>query len=182
MSLNIYFLTGFMAAGKSTIAPILANTLGWKYFDLDKEIEKKAGQKIIELFKEKGETHFRKIESEILREISSEDNLIISLGGGTLLNPANLEFIRKAGKLVYLKSSVNSIFQRLKHKRDRPALFINDEFPDDENLMKKIEEMMKERKHIYESAEIIIDTDNLKVGQSVDMIAKLINQNILKNQ
>ncbi len=48
--------------------------------------------------------------------------------------------------------------------------------------MKKIEEMMKERKHIYESAEIIIDTDNLKVGQSVDMIAKLINQNILKNQ
>ena len=57
---KIYYLTGFMAAGKSTIGPILANTLGWIFFDLDKEIEKKEGMKIVELFEKKGEDYFRR--------------------------------------------------------------------------------------------------------------------------
>jgi len=167
-----------MAAGKSTIAPILANTLGWQYYDIDREIEKKAGKKIVELFNEKGESYFRKIESETLFDISNSDNTIISLGGGTLLNPDNLKFVLQNGKLIYLKSSVNSIFKRLKNKRDRPSLFINGEFPDDESLFNKIQQMMNERNKIYEKAEIEIDTDKVRVGNSVDILAKKIIQNI----
>jgi shikimate kinase len=175
---NIYFLTGFMAAGKSTIAPILANTLGWQFYDLDREIEKKASKKIVELFKERGEKYFRQIESETLVEIASGNNLIISLGGGTLLNNENVEFIRTTGKLIYLKSSVTSIFNRLKNKRDRPALFIDGEFPDDDQLYQKIEKMMNERKLIYEKADVTIDTDVTRVGKSVDILAKIITKNI----
>ncbi len=65
MKKNIYYLTGFMAAGKSTIGPILANTLGWNFFDLDKEVEKQEGMKIVELFESKGEDYFRDIETTI---------------------------------------------------------------------------------------------------------------------
>lgn len=167
-----------MAAGKSTIAPILANTLGWQYYDLDREIENKANRKIVELFKEKGEIFFREIESETLIEISKGNNLIISLGGGTLLNGENLKFIKSTGRLIYLKSSVNSIFNRLKNKRDRPTLFIDGEFPDENLLYQKIEQMMNERKSIYEKADITIDTDSTRVGKSVDILAKIITKNI----
>ncbi len=167
-----------MAAGKSTIAPILANTLGWQYFDLDREIEKKTGRKIVELFRENGEKYFRQLETETLINISKGNNLIISLGGGTLLNQENVDFIRSTGKLIYLKSSVNSIFKRLKNKRDRPALFIDDEFPEEELLFQKIEQMLNERKNIYERSDITIDTDKTSVGKSVDMLAKIIFKNI----
>ena len=61
MNNKIYYLTGFMAAGKSTIGPILANTLGWNFFDLDKEIEQEEGLKIGDLFKQKGEDYFRQL-------------------------------------------------------------------------------------------------------------------------
>ena len=164
MSKNIYFLTGFMAAGKSTIAPILANTLGWQYFDLDREIEKKAGRKIVE--------------TETLIEISKSNNLIISLGGGTLLNSENVDFIKSTGKLIYLKSSVASIFRRLKNKRDRPALFIDGEFPEEDLLYQKIEQMLNDRKSIYEKPDITIDTDKTSVGKSVDILAKIITKNV----
>ncbi len=178
MSNNIYYLTGFMAAGKSTIAPILANTLGWQYFDLDREMEKKTGNRIVELFREKGEIYFRQLETETLIEISNGKNLIISLGGGTLLNLDNVNFIQSTGKLIYLKSSVTSIFNRLKNKRDRPALFIDGEFPDEDALFSKIEHMMNERKMIYEKADVTIDTDKTKVGKSVDLLARIITRNI----
>ncbi len=167
-----------MAAGKSTIAPILANTLGWQYFDLDREMEKKTGQKIVELFREKGEIYFRKLETETLINISNGNNLIISLGGGTLLNQENVDFIRSTGKLIYLKSSINSIFRRLKNKRDRPALFIDDEFPEDDLLYQKIDQLLNDRKDIYEKSDITIDTDKTSVGKSVDMLAKIISKNI----
>ncbi|HEY6436933.1 MAG TPA: shikimate kinase, partial [Ignavibacteriaceae bacterium] len=79
MKKKLYYLTGFMAAGKSTIGPILANTLGWDFFDLDKEVEKHVGMKIVELFEQKGEDYFRKMETAILNNLSENDESIISL-------------------------------------------------------------------------------------------------------
>jgi len=85
MRRNIFYLTGFMGSGKSTIGPILANTLGWTFFDLDREIEKRENRKITMIFDEDGKDYFRQKETEILKEISKGENLIISLGGGTLI-------------------------------------------------------------------------------------------------
>ncbi|MEJ2507280.1 MAG: shikimate kinase, partial [Ignavibacteriaceae bacterium] len=118
---NIY-LTGFMASGKSTIGPIVANTLGWEFYDLDKEIEKRERKTIPDIFKENGEKYFRKLEIEVLKELSTGNSLIISLGGGALTNQLNRKIIKQTGKLIYLESSIEIAFKRLKHKRDRPVL------------------------------------------------------------
>ena len=69
MKNNIVYLTGFMGAGKSTIGPILANTLGWNYYDLDKVIEEKIGKKIKQIFEEEGEIFFRETERDVLTDL-----------------------------------------------------------------------------------------------------------------
>jgi shikimate kinase len=77
------FLIGFMGCGKSTIGKKLAKTLSCKFIDLDKYIERKTGESIQQIFKEKGEKYFRVLETESLMEICESDNLVIATGGGT---------------------------------------------------------------------------------------------------
>ena len=130
MKKKIYYLTGFMAAGKSTIGPILANTLGWHFFDLDKEIEKQEGIKIVELFEQKGEEYFRKTETALLKKLSQNDESIISLGGGAIASDVNFRIIKSSGKILYLKSSPEMAYKRLIFKRYRPAfVFEGEEVP-----------------------------------------------------
>ena len=171
-----------MASGKSTIGPILANTLGWEFFDLDKEIEKREKRTIKKIFNEMGEEYFRKLEVEILKELSLGNSLIISLGGGTLTNQQNRNVIKSSGKLIYLESSMDIAFQRLKHKRDRPVLLEENEIDQtEENIYKNIKLLFKERKKYYEEADYKFNTDNVPIGKTVDRIANLI-QNISDNK
>lgn len=162
-----------MGAGKSTIGPILANTIGWDSCDLDVLIEKKVGKKVRQIFEQDGEKYFRKIENETLQEISLKSNLVVSLGGGTMASAKNLEILKKTGITVYLKASPDSFYNRLKHKRDRPQLLINEkeDFSKDE-LVQRINELMSKRSEYYEQADIIIDTDKSTVGKTVDQIVK----------
>src|SRR5690606_40072973 len=88
---QIIYLTGFMGSGKSTIGPILANTLGWDFYDLDRVIENKTGKKVREIFEQDGESFFRSLETETLEELSELDKTIISLGGGTMANAENIK-------------------------------------------------------------------------------------------
>ena len=121
MKKKIYYLTGFMAAGKSTIGPILANTLGWDFYDLDKEVEKKEKLKVVEIFERKGEEYFRKTETDLLKKLSEDDEVIISLGGGAIASDINFGIIKSTGKIIYLKSSPEMAYKRLRFKKDRPA-------------------------------------------------------------
>ncbi|MFO7446685.1 MAG: shikimate kinase [Ignavibacteriaceae bacterium] len=175
MNAAIIYLAGFMGSGKSTIGPILANTLGWDFFDLDKVIEQRAAKKIKEIFDESGEPYFRNLETETLIEVSRGRNLIIALGGGTIANEKNLEFIKRTGKIIYLKASPEHVYERLKHKRDRPVLLKNGA----ENLTKsefieKVNTLYNERRKYYERADYTINTDNIPIGKTVDQLAKLI--------
>ena len=130
-----------MASGKSTVGPILANTLGWDFMDLDKIIEEEVGKTVAEIFQDEGEKFFRDKETEVLKKLSFKDRLIISLGGGTSANNNNLELLKKTGTIIYLKTSPEAIFNRLRFKRDRP-LFNKDVIGDSkENLKKKIMSM-----------------------------------------
>jgi shikimate kinase len=179
MKKKIYYLTGFMAAGKSTIGPILANTLGWEFYDLDKEVEKKEGMKIIELFNQKGEEYFRKSETEILKELSGRNKVIISLGGGAIASDENFRIIKSSGKIIYLKSSPEIVYRRLRFKRDRPAfIFEGEELPSEEQFLKRINELLDARKKYYEQCDYVIDTDSQKVGKTVDIIAKYITKDL----
>ena len=176
---RIFYLAGFMASGKSTIGPILANTIGWDFYDLDKEVEKKEGGKIVRIFENEGEKYFRRIEAEILRNLSIKKNLIIALGGGTLINLKNRRVINKTGKLIFLKSSPDVLYKRLIHKRDRPVLSPVIDAEDTEGLLlQRIEQLMKERIKYYEQADYIFDTDKDSVGVIVDRIAKIIKRSI----
>jgi shikimate kinase len=183
MENKIVFLTGFMGAGKSTIGPILANTIGWDSCDLDLLIEQKVGKKIRQIFEQDGEEYFRKIESEMLQEISKKSNLVVSLGGGTMVSENNLTIIKKAGIVVYLKASPDSFYKRLRYKRDRPALGVNEtEDFSKERLVSRINQLMAKREKFYEKADIIIDTDNSTVGSTVDEIVKLLKQSNMPNK
>jgi len=175
MKKKIYYLTGFMASGKSTIGPILANTLGWNFFDLDKEVENQEGMKVVEIFDRNGESYFRKVETALLMNLSEKDEAIISLGGGAIASEENFKIIKSSGKIIYLKSSPEMAYKRLRFKRDRPAfIFEGEEIPSKEQFLERINKLLDERKKYYEQADFIIDTDNQTVGKTVDIIAKYI--------
>ena len=182
MKKKIYYLTGFMSAGKSTIGPILANTLGWNFYDLDKEVEKEERMKIVEIFEQKGEDYFRKTETALLEKLSQDDESIISLGGGAIASDINFKIIKSTGKIIYLKSSPEMAYRRLRFKRDRPAfVFEGEEVPSKEEFLERINKLLDSRKKYYEQADFVIDTDNQTVGKTVDIIAKYIIKDSLKD-
>jgi len=174
---NTIYLTGFMGSGKSTIGPILANTLGWDFFDLDRLIENKTGKKIKEIFEQEGESYFRKLETDTLREISGTQNVIISLGGGTVANEENLEILKKTGEIFYLKVSLDTVYKRLIYKRDRPVLLKSDsENVSKEEMIDRIKKLMNTRAKYYEQADYTIDTETNSIGNTIDKIVKIISQ------
>ncbi len=177
MRTKIVFLTGFMGSGKSTIGPIVANTLGWDFYDLDRVIEKKLGKKIADIFFEKGETAFRTIERDTLEEIASGENLIISLGGGTIADQKNINFMKKKGKIIFLEASAESFYHRLKFKTDRPILKgKNEELLSPDELKKRITEVLNNRKKFYDQADVSLKTDNISIGRTVEAISKIIRK------
>jgi shikimate kinase len=170
-----------MGAGKSTIGPILANTIGWDSCDLDLLIENHVGKKVRQIFEENGEEYFRGIESSILEELSSKSDLVISLGGGTMANEKNLSIMKATGTIIYLKASADSFYKRLRYKRDRPNLSVNEtEDFTKEKLVGRINNLMAERIKYYEQADIIVNTDNTPVGRTVDKIVLLLKN--IKNK
>ena len=171
------FMTGFMTSGKSTIGPIVANTLGMNFHDLDKVIVQREEMTIVEIFEKKGEDYFRKLERDTLEELCNSDNVIISLGGGTIVNPDNLQFIKKAGLIIYLQVSPEILYKRLKNKIDRPLFrdLVLGENPETD-FVERIREMLDKRKEYYEKADIVINTDFNPIGVTVDKIAAKITR------
>lgn len=181
MKKELVYLTGFMAAGKSTVGPIVANTIGWDFADIDKVIEQNEQMKINEIFKNKGEDYFRKVERDTLIQLSRLQNYIIALGGGTIADDVNLEIIKNSGKLIYLKSSPEAAYNRLRFKRDRPALlFEGDEEPAREHFIERITDLLSKREKYYRQADYIINTDNIPVGKTVDKIASIIIKGFIR--
>ncbi len=165
------FLNGFMGAGKSKIGPLVAERLNCPFFDTDKIIEQGAGKKIIDIFNEDGEAAFRKIEHSVLLQlIKTNSRSVIALGGGALVNPENKKLADKSGSIVYIKSSPQEIFKRVKHTSKRPLLRVERDENFEFNLVQKIEALLKERKSVYESAEIIIERDGFEPPQVAEMI------------
>lgn len=162
-----------MGSGKSTIGPILANALGWDFVDVDKDVERKTDQRIVEIFRSKGEQSFRALEQEVLRDLATRSECVISLGGGTLATEENFEFIRRNGIIVFLQLSPDKILQRVKHRTDRPMLRDADGNPlEGDELQKRIDGLLEIREKFYSKADIIIPADTLKVGTTVDTIVK----------
>jgi shikimate kinase len=170
---SLIYLTGFMGSGKSTIAPILANTIGYKFLDIDKAIEEETGKRVSEIFSDEGEAYFRGAERRILASASADNHLVVSLGGGTITNPANLSLVKSSGILVFLKTDTEQIFQRVKYKEDRPLLKSADGTRlTDEELLSRVKELLAAREPFYSQADIVIETGGQRVGITVDQIVR----------
>lgn len=177
---SLVYLTGFMGAGKSTIGPILANTLGYSFIDTDREIIKKVGKSITEIFSDLGDSYFRDVEHLLLQQISTLERTVIALGGGTVTFERNMKIIRSTGTLVYLKADEELLFRRLSRKADRPLLRPKDQTPQDsEQLRQTVKSLAESRERFYSQADIIISTNGKKVGITVDEIVKMLKK-ILK--
>lgn len=162
-----------MGSGKSTIGPILANTLGFPFVDVDELIQEKAGRSINAIFSDMGEQGFRSLEREVLKDIASMENGVVSLGGGTLTNEENFRMIRERGWIVYLRVSPEEAMRRLRSKVDRPLLQDSGGNRLDESaLRQKIEELMRRREEFYKRADVIVTAEQKKIGITVDEIVK----------
>jgi len=155
------FLTGFMGTGKTTVGKKIADLTGMKFHDLDRLIEETAGLSISEIFKEKGEPWFRRLESKLLIEISEKKNIVLATGGGVVLNPVNRNKMKSSGVVVALTASLETIWERLKEDTYRPLL-------NGENPRKLMEELYKQRASIYSDAHVIVSVD----GKSPLLLAK----------
>ncbi len=165
------YLTGFMGTGKTTLGKVVANCLGWQFHDVDLEIEKDQGVAVASIVLNSGEEEFRKLEVEKLIELSKLEGAVISLGGGTLINPRNIELCKSTGLLVYLKADLRSIYHRVKKKTTRPLFRSeNDAEMTESEAMEKLRYLFEIRKPGYESADITVETEAENFGKSIDRI------------
>jgi shikimate kinase len=167
------YLTGFMGSGKSTLGPILANTLGYSFLDLDRAIETRTGKSIPEIFREYGEDYFRSTEQSILEATSGSHKYVIALGGGTITNNHNFDFVKSRGILIYLQSSVSDILRRLRNKTDRPLFTIlRQQATSSDDLRTLVTSLLKQREYYYNQADIIIATSYQPIGRTIDEISR----------
>lgn len=106
-------LTGFMGTGKTTVGKILAERLGYDFVDTDERIQERAGESIPDIFRHRGEAAFRKLESEIARELGAGEGLVISTGGRLMLDPGNAEALGRTGRIFCLNAAPEEIVARV---------------------------------------------------------------------
>ena len=135
-------LIGFMGSGKTTVGRQLAKALEMKFVDIDKIISMREGKSIPEIFKEKGETYFRKLENQIVKEESEENNVVISTGGGVIIDNTNIKNLKETSFVVYLDCTLECIYNRVKRRRNRPLLNVED-------MMATITELHGKREKLY---------------------------------
>jgi shikimate kinase len=168
-SIRNIVLTGFMGSGKSTVGRRLARRLGWSFVDTDLEIEERAGKPIVEIFAEAGEQVFRDLETQVARECVGRQRTVIATGGGIVMREENRKALNEAGLVVYLKASVETIWQRTQHTAKRPLLKT-------ENPRQKIQELLVQRKPVYALAPVRVRVGGRPVGQIVELIIRRANQ------
>ncbi len=159
-------MTGFMGSGKSAIGKRLADRLHIPFRDLDNLIEHAAQQRIPDIFREKGEAHFRKLERDYFTEAVSQSPLVLALGGGAIQQPEIAEYLRENTITVYLDVPLKILFERLRRNQNRPLLHDSDgNLLGDAQLMQRISELLLEREPLYQNAHITV---SIQHGWTID--------------
>lgn len=162
------FLIGFMGAGKSALGQGLAAELGFKFIDLDKEIEKHFGKDITSIFATEGEDVFRDAESQKLAEaIEEHDDFVMATGGGTPCFGDNMQQMNESGTTIYLKMSTDHLVQRLEPESDtRPLL----DGKKGHELWTLVHELLQEREPDYLKAHYKVKAWDLKPADLAEFL------------
>ncbi len=153
-------LTGPMGVGKTTVGIRVAKVLGWEFSDTDTIITQRAGHSINEIFAKEGETRFRTIESNVIKEVSKKDGAVIATGGGVVMDPQNMRLLRSNGVVVNLAATPTVLLKRLKKVTDRPLL----------TDIKGLEKLLKARSGVYSNADHRIDTSKYTIDEVVERV------------
>jgi shikimate kinase len=177
MSKNSIALIGFMATGKTTVGKALVKRLGnkYKFIEMDQLITQKANKSIPEIFAEDGEDKFREYEISVSEEVSRLERIVISCGGGVVINPVNIENLRKNCYIILLTASIEEIYKRIVKdgKKSRPLI-------KKEDSLEEIKKLLIERQPLYESAaDFDIDTSKKKINEIVNVISLFYTQSKL---
>ncbi len=169
-------IIGYMGAGKTTVGKALARELGVQFYDLDWYIEERMHKTIPQLFAERGEEGFRKVEYNVLHEVAEFEDVVISCGGGTPCFFDNIEYMNNQGETVYLQSTPDVLYKHLKMgKVERPLL----KGKSQEEMQRFISEQLSLREPYYLKAKHVLDVtllDNYhKIKTSVARLRNMLN-------
>lgn len=165
---NNIVLVGFMGAGKTTVARMLAARLKRPMYSTDEAIVEKDGRPITDIFKIEGEPFFRRLERAAVRKIAEKENIIVDCGGGVVLDPENLNDLKNKGVVFFLAASPDKIYERIKKQKHRPLLNTT-------NPLAKIEELLEKRQAFYDQADHMINTNDndwQRICEEIEAIMK----------
>jgi len=158
------FLVGLPGSGKSTVGRQLARRLGLPFVDSDHVIEQRIGSSIRAFFDREGEAAFRDLEAQVIDEVTAGPLAVIATGGGAVLRPENRVHLHERGRVVYLRSTPEDLFRRLRNDRHRPLLQVADP-------LVRLKDLHAQRHPLYaETAHFAIDTGRPSVATLVNMI------------
>ena len=169
-------LIGYMGSGKTTVGKALSKQTGMMFYDLDWYIESRMRKSVAQIFAERGEEAFRKLEYNMLHEVAEFEDVIISCGGGTPCFFDNIDYLNQQGDVVYLKASPETLYKHLlMAKVERPLL--KDKTPDE--LIAYITTHLEQREPYYTQAHYTLDVNVLddydKINISVQKLKELLN-------
>lgn len=176
MTPNRIIILGYMGSGKTTVGKALSKDIGMPFYDLDWYIESRMRRTVKQLFDERGEEGFRRIEHNMLHEVAEFDNVIISCGGGTPCFFDNMDYINQQGESVYLKCTPDVLYQHLKMGKTVRPLLLN-KTPEEVRVF--IGEQLKQREPYYTKAKHTIDVtlmDNYeKIKITIDKLKEALS-------
>jgi shikimate kinase len=162
--LLLIIFVGLPGSGKTTIGRQMGRRLGLPFLDSDSVIEQRLGCSIREFFEREGEERFRDIEQNVLDDLSKYHHGVLSTGGGSVLRPLNRENLHARGKVVYLRSTPEEVFRRLKHDMQRPLLQVDDP-------QEKLRALFNVRDPLYrETAHFVFETGRPSINRMLNTI------------
>jgi shikimate kinase len=159
-------LVGLPGVGKTTIGRAAARKLGREFLDFDREIERRSGLDVREIFRLKGEEHFRELEFALTKELSAAGGMVLSPGGGWITQQRSVELLRSAGRIIYLRASPEAVARRLRRVETRPLLAGRDP-------VVALRELYQKRRALYETADTVLDAERFARQQLIAKVVEL---------